>query len=81
MYNLRGNQPSGSSKCVEPSWEEIYAKQREEFEIIKNFQNSLIALIKVIGFHNANELAKLLGTVQLDLIQRESEIERLSEKI
>jgi len=82
MYNLRGNQPSGSS--TKPNWTEVYAKKKEEFEIIKIFKNSLIAFIKVVGplfSGQTNPIAELLGTVEIDLMQRKQELDKIYERL
>ena len=88
MYNLRGDGPSGGGACPkQPDYKAQLDLRKSEFEIIDEFRSSLVRFIKVVGIHTAlgrdgrNPMAELLGTVEIDLIQRKSEMERISQKL
>jgi hypothetical protein len=85
MYELRSEQPLGSS-CKEPDWEKIYVTRKAEYEIISILQDSLIDFIKIspnaIRTHNQRSpIAEFLGTLAIDLIQRDRDLVELEDRI
>lgn len=84
MYNLEKG-PIGAGKCADPDWEKIYKDERSDFDAIVKFKESLHKFIRVIGTHSfinrSNNITELLGTIELDLIQRKEYINSVATKI
>ena len=84
MYEIRGNSPALDS-CKEPDWEMEIKQEREKRDVIAQFQSQLLNFINVVGggrhIDGHNFLAELVGTVAIDLMQREQRIERLMKKL
>ena len=85
MYETLGSGPQ-AEKCNEPDWEQMYAKRKKEFDAIGIFKLQLLDFIKIVGIHSLrrdgkNQMAEFLGTIEIDLMQRNQELERLAAKI
>ena len=75
-----------AEKCKEPDWEAEAAKEKSRLDIIKKFKASLLEFIGVIGSHSLrhkenSSIQELLGTVVLDIIERETHLADLMEKL
>ena len=86
MYELGSDSPQ-AERCKEPDWELEIKKAHEALEKISNFHAALKDFIFTVG-HNyssrrgeRNYLAELLGTVEIDIMQRNREIERLMKNL
>jgi len=76
----------GMGKCKEPDWEAEIEKETTELKIIKNFKESLFEFIGVIGAyavkHNSDSsIAELLGTVEIDIFEREKKVARIMKNL
>lgn len=84
MYETEGSRPQSES-CKEPDWEAEIAKATKDFDVIIKFKACLIAFISTIGARSfkrkESSLPELLGTVLLDIIDREKRIAFLMEKV
>jgi len=89
MYDTDGmsDRPMGESmKPCKPDYEAMAATSKQNLDVVKNFRASLIDFISVIGRHSMrrrepSSLPELLGTVELDIISREREVENLLKQI
>jgi hypothetical protein len=86
MYELRGDQPM-AEKCIEPDYEDMIKRGRERVKTIRRFRDSLKEFTLIVG-HNyssrrgeRNYLAELLGTVEIDIGQREIDIDNWMRKM
>ena len=88
MYDAKGSGGLGSQseKCIEPDWEAEIAKAKKELEIIESFKRALIDFIDVIGIYSLrrkenSSIPELLGTVELDILERTKTIAILMKKL
>jgi len=60
-----------------PDYAKRAEEQNEQLQVIKKFRDSLMAFIKVVRPYRdeKNGLAQLLGTVLIDIMEREKELE------
>lgn len=85
MYETSGGMPKAES-CKEPDWEAEIAKETKNLVVIKRFKESLVEFIGVIGIHSFkckgdSSIPELLGTVELDIMEREKQIARFMIKL
>jgi len=69
-----------SEKACKPDYEKMAAKQKAELTTIENFKESLIEFVAVVGRHSfkreVSSIPELLGTVELDIINRQEQYRR-----
>lgn len=68
--------------CKEPNWEQEHEKGMGDLKIVKALRSSLVDF----GMYSArrdgrNFLAELLGTVEIDIMEREKRLEQIAKKI
>lgn len=84
MYNKNMGSESGPNEC-KPDYKEVAAKQSADLAVIKTFKCSLIAFIGIVGSHSfkreASSIPELIGTVELDILNRQKQYERTVEMI
>ena len=75
----------GSVKECKPDYEKVAIDQKAELVIIENFKKSLLEFIGVINRHSFKQkpssIPELLGTVEIDIINRQKQYERTLEMI
>ena len=72
--------------CKEPDWEAEYKRELAESRVLEEFKLSLIKFIGIVHPYQGrrdghNFLAELLGTVEIDILQRNARMDMLSAKI
>ena len=85
MYETSGSGPV-SEKCKEPDWEAEIKKETSDLEIIKSFKKSLFEFIGMIGMYaikrkSDSSIPELLGTVEIDIIEREKKVARIMKNL
>ena len=85
MYDTIGSAPLAES-CKEPNWEQEHERGMGDLKVVKDFRNSLFAFIQLIDMYSGrrdgcNFLAELLGTVEIDIIEREKRLKQIAKKI
>jgi hypothetical protein len=84
MYDTSGLTEE-SAKVCKPDYEKVASKQLSDLTIIKQFKCSLIAFVSIIGSHSfkreASSIPELLGMVELDILNRQKQYERILELI
>jgi len=82
MYETKGSMPMGESEC-RPDYEARAKQQANELSVIKDFHQALLNFIQIVRPHHRSEngLAQLLGTVVIDIMERERELERTLELV
>jgi len=77
MYERQSKMPMVESEC-RPDYEAQAKKQQEDLSVIKDFKESLVKFIGVVRPYRDDQdgLPKLLGTVIIDIMERERELER-----
>lgn len=84
MYETQIN-AGQSESCKEPDWEAEIAKATKNLNVIKSFKACLIEFIDVIGPNSLrrkeSSIQELLGTVLLDIIDREKQVARFMDKL
>ena len=86
MYQTLGSGPMVEN-CKEPDGEKQAAKAKHDLNIIRNFKESLFKFIKVVGIHNmgrernSGSIQELLGTVEIDIMQREEAYGQILKKM
>lgn len=83
MYDLHGGGPSGSVKCLEPNWEELYEQKKTELDAIRILINALVEFVDKIkpNINRDSPIATFLGTLSLDVRQREAYLKIISKNI
>ena len=88
MYDRLSQMPVGESDCKEPDYEKLASNTKKEIDVIRSFKDALILFINTVGTHQirtrndgGNSLAGLLGTVTIDLMEREKTYEVLLKRI
>jgi hypothetical protein len=74
MYERRGEAPSGKSEReCRPDYEEQAKTQTKELDVIKDLYNALVKFLLEIRPYRTEKdgLSGLLGTLQLDIFERE----------
>jgi len=77
MYERQSKIPRNESEC-RPDYEAQAKKQQEDLSVIRDFKESLVRFIGVVRPYRdeQNGLPQLLGTVIIDIMERERELER-----
>ena len=85
MYEISGSGPQSEAKCKEPDWEAEIAKAQKDLDIIKMFRGALFDFLGVIGKHSfrrdSSSIPELLGTVVLDIVEREKQLAGMMKKL
>ena len=86
MYDSNLGSSPQSERCKDPDWEAEVAKATADLSTITNFKDALIDFIDVIGTHamrrnKDGSIPELLGTVEIDIMDREKTIARLMKKL
>lgn len=85
MYDGSSEKGMGECKPCKPDYKKVAAKQNTELMIIERFKESLIEFIGVIGQKSfkreASSIPELLGTVELDIIDRQRQHKRTLEML
>ena len=84
MYETQVNVGQAES-CKEPDWEAQIARATKDLDVIRSFKAHLIEFIGVIGSRSLkrkeSSIPELLGTVLLDIIDREKRVALFMEKL
>ena len=83
MYGTRGSAPMGISQCSEPDWNQAFIDRTEELRIVVNLKVAILEFIEVVkpSMYDNNPLATLLGTIEIDVLQRRAELAKISKKL
>ena len=83
MYQRYSQMPKGET-CHEPDWEEVASRKKKGLDVITHFHKALLEFIQEVGMYSNcknNPLAELLGTVTIDILEREKEYQNILDKI
>lgn len=85
MYDTHGTQAEVGMRDCKPDYEKLAADLKKRTEFYKNFRESLIKFIGVIGRHSLkrepSSLPELLGQVELDIVEQGNQFDELMSKI
>jgi len=71
-----------AEKEYKPDYEKEAANQKRELDVIKRFKQSLLEFIDVVGPYSSRDgVALLLGTTEIDIIEREKTLAVIMKKI
>lgn len=82
MYETRGEAPMESDRECLPDYEKKAEEQAGQLRVIRTFKDSLIEFIQVIRPYTRSDkdgLPGLLGTLMINIFQREKELDRTLE--
>ena len=83
MYETRSLSGMAEKAC-KPDYEKEAVTQKKELDVIKRFKESLLEFIDVVGTHSLrkdNGIPQLLGTVTIDVNDREKRLAFLLKKL
>ena len=80
MYETRGESPGEDREC-RPDYEKQAEEQAEKLRAVKSLKESLLSFLAIVRPYRKDRdgLASLLGTLEIDIMERQKELNRTLE--